>query len=61
MSAAKPKKSQAEKVADADERGGYWLAKGNEYAERGEHEKAEKCYDKGQFWLDRSNKLRGDC
>lgn len=48
-----------EKIAIADERGGHWLALANEAAEQGKTEKAERLYAKGQFWLDRSNKLRG--
>lgn len=56
----KTEKTLADKIADADAKGSNWLAKGNEYAERGENEKAEECYRKGQFWLDRSNKLRGN-
>ena len=48
------------RIADADMKGSNWLAKGNEYAEKGNSVKAEQCYDKGQYWLDRSNKLRGD-
>ncbi len=54
-----PTKSLAEKVADADARGSQWLAKANDFAEAGKKAQAEKCYDKGQYWLDRSNKLRG--
>lgn len=52
-------KTLSEKIADADMHGGKWLALGNEAAEAGKHDKAEKLYAKGQFWLDRSNKLRG--
>ena len=55
----KPETTQ-DKIAEADMYGGRWLAKGNEYAERGDHEKAEKCYAKGQYWLDRANKLLGN-
>lgn len=51
----------AERVADADARGGGWLAKANELAEAGKKKQAERCYEKVQFWLDRSNKLRGNC
>lgn len=47
-----------DRIADADMRGSNWLAKGNEFAEAGNKTKAEECYDKGQFWIDRSNKLR---
>jgi len=52
-------KTLSEKIAEADERGSNWLSKANEAAERGNHEMAEKLYAKGQYWLDRSNKLRG--
>ena len=55
----KSQKSIAERVADADARGSAWLAKANELAEAGKKKQAERCYEKGQFWLDRSNKLRG--
>ncbi|WP_157131265.1 hypothetical protein [Burkholderia pseudomallei] len=47
------------KALDAEERGNRWLADGNEAAEAGNKVKAERCYEKGQFWLDRSNKLTG--
>lgn len=57
---AKPKKSLSERIADADARGGRYLADANEAAERGDHEKAERLYEKGQFWLDRVNKLLGN-
>lgn len=53
-------KSLAERIADADARGSAHLAAANEAAERGNHAKAEKLYAKGQHWLDRSNKLRGN-
>lgn len=56
----KPKKSLSERIADADDRGGRYLADANEAAERGNHKKAEELYEKGQYWLDRSNKLRGN-
>ena len=56
----KPAKSVSQRVADADARGSAWLAKANELAEAGKKEQAQRCYDKGQFWLDRSNKLRGN-
>lgn len=57
---AKPKKTLSERIADADARGGRYLADANEAAERGDHEKAERLYEKGQFWLDRVNKLLGN-
>ncbi len=53
-------KSLSERIADADARGGNYLAMANEAAENGNRAKAEKLYSKGQFWLDRSNKLRGN-
>ena len=52
-------KTLQEQIIEADERGSKWLGDANEAAERGDTEKAEKLYAKGQFWLDRSNKLRG--
>lgn len=55
----KPQKSLRERIADADARGSAWLAKANDLAEDGKKAQAERCYEKGQFWLDRSNKLRG--
>lgn len=52
-------KTTEEKIIEYEVRCGRWLADGNEYAERGEKEKAERCYEKSQFWLDRANKARG--
>jgi hypothetical protein len=46
------------KFLDAETRGSQWLAEGNQAAESGNRAKAEKCYDKGQFWLDRANALK---
>jgi hypothetical protein len=56
----KPRRTLSERIADADDRGGRYLADANEAAERGDTVKAEKLYDKVQYWLDRSNKLRGN-
>lgn len=56
---SKQQKPLAERIADADARGSAWLARGNELAEAGKKKQAERCYEKGEFWLDRSNKLRG--
>lgn len=50
----------ANKVAEADMKGSDYLARANEAAERGEKEKAERLYAKGQVWLDRYNKLTGN-
>ena len=44
----------------AEEMASRYLADGNEAAERGQHAKAEKLYAKGQYWLDRYNKLAGN-
>lgn len=46
------------KKLDAETRCGQWLADGNEAAEARKLEKAEKCYAKAQYWLDRANKLQ---
>jgi len=50
----------SEKIIQAEENGGKWLADGNEAEERGNANKAEKCFSKAQFWLDRYNKLIGN-
>ncbi|WP_087132042.1 hypothetical protein [Caballeronia pedi] len=55
-----PKKTLRERIIDAEVRGGKWLADGNEAAERGDRRKAEQCYEKSQFWLDRYNLLVGN-
>lgn len=47
-----------ERIADADQRGNNWLARGNEYSEAGNKKKAEECYAKGQAWMDKSNWLQ---
>lgn len=49
-----------ERIADADARGSSWLAKANQLSEASKKVQAQRCYDKGQYWLDRSNKLRGN-
>ncbi len=47
-----------DKAQEYEHKSSKWLADGNEYAERGEHDKAEKCYAKSQYWLDRANTAR---
>lgn len=42
----------------ADTMGSNALANGNAASERGQKEKAQRHYDRGQYWLDRSNDLR---
>lgn len=49
-----------EKIADADQRAGRWLADGNAFAEAVKLAKAEECYRKSSYWLDKSNQLRGN-
>ncbi len=58
---SKISKTLSERVARADELGSRYLADFNELDERGlgNTPKAWKLLEKGQYWLDRSNKLRG--
>ena len=49
-----------ENVLKAEHLAGKWLGNANEAAERGQHEKAERLYQKAQYWLDRYNKLVGN-
>lgn len=51
--AAKPKKPLNQRIADADALASRWLADGNEAAEAGHPAKAEKCYERSQYWKDR--------
>lgn len=44
----------------AEELGSRYLANANEAAEQGKTKKAEKLYEKSQFWLDRYNQLAGN-
>lgn len=53
-------KTLAQKIADADEKGCFYLAEANEAGERGDKAKETKLLEKGQFWLDRLNKLLGN-
>ena len=59
MPANAPKTTLKERTLDADVRSSQWLADGNEARESGDMVKAEKCYAKSQFWLDRYNLLAG--
>lgn len=49
----------AERVLDAETRASQWLADGNQAKEAGRMTKAERCFQKAQFWLDRANLLSG--
>ena len=42
-------KTLNERIAHADERGGYWLSLANEASEARKHDKAEKLYAKVQY------------
>ena len=53
-------RTKHDKMIEAEERGSYWLANGNEALERGNAERAEKCFAKSQYWLDRYNALAGN-
>lgn len=53
-------KTLRENVIEAETFGSQYLADANEQSERGNQEKAEKLYEKAQFWLDRYNKLVGN-
>lgn len=44
---------------DVHQFGSRWLADGNEAEEAGDMEKAEKCFKKAQYWLDRLNLMEG--
>ena len=48
------------KAIEAEQRASKWLADGNEAEERGNAAKAEKCFEKAQYWLDRLNRLEGN-
>jgi hypothetical protein len=52
-------KTLQQKIVEAEDRGNRLLADANEAAEKGNQAKADKLYEKGQYWLDRSNKLQG--
>jgi hypothetical protein len=54
------KKTLQERTLEAETRGNKWLADGNEASERGNTARAEQCYAKGQYWLDRYNLLAGN-
>lgn len=55
--AHKVNKVKAEKYF---EKSSQCLADGNEHAEAGRHAKAEKCYERSQYWLDKANLWAGN-
>lgn len=52
-----PVRPLAERVLDAEAKASQWLADGNQAQEAGHTVKAERCFQKAQFWLDRANLL----
>ncbi len=54
-----PTKPLDERALDAETRASQWLADGNQAREAGRTVKAERCFQKAQFWLDRANLLSG--
>lgn len=60
MSSQKPTISFTEKLIEAERLTNKWLADGNQAEECGNLVKAEKCFSKSQYWLDRYNKLAGN-
>jgi uncharacterized protein HemY len=59
MPSKTPAKTVADRALDAEVRASQWLADGNAAREAGQEQKAEQCYEKAQFWLDRANLLSG--
>jgi len=55
-----PKVPLAERVLDAETRASQWLAAANEASEAGRVVKAERCFQKAQFWHDRATQLAGN-
>ncbi|MER9680817.1 hypothetical protein NKJ23_15995 [Mesorhizobium sp. M0184] len=53
------KKPLEQRILEAEEMASRLLADANEASESGKKVKAEELYNRGQFWLDRANKLRG--
>lgn len=56
------RKPLPERILEAELRGSQSLADGNEARECGDKSKAEECYQRSQYWLDRYNHSteRGD-
>lgn len=53
-------RSLQDRITDAEQRCGRYLADANEAEECGKWEKAAKLRQKQQYWLDRMNLLSGD-
>lgn len=52
-----PVKPLDQRALEAEARASQWLADGNQAREAGRTVKAERCFQKAQFWLDRANLL----
>lgn len=59
MPAKAPVKPLAERTLEAETRASQWLADGNQAREAGHKVKADRCFEKAQYWLDRANYLSG--
>jgi len=59
MPKKQPKTTLAQRILEAETRSNSWLADGNAADEAGDPAKANACYAKSQFWLDRFNHLSG--
>lgn len=55
--AKRPARTVSERALDAETHANRWLGDGNEAIESGDPAKAQVCFDKSQFWLDRANLL----
>lgn len=53
-------KNQQQRLVDAEQRCGKYLADANEAEESGDQKKADKLYAKSGFWRDRYNQLAGN-
>ena len=49
-----------ERLTEAEAMAGYWQHLGNLAAERGNHELAERHYERSQKWRDTMNRLLGN-
>lgn len=52
--------SKPDPIQHATAMAAMWLNRANEAAERGEHEKAERHYERSQKWHDRMIELSGE-
>lgn len=59
MKSKAPSRSVEERALEAETKANQWLADGNDALESGNQGKADRCFDKAQFWLDRANLLSG--